>query len=715
MALSDKNIIITPNIGAAADPKIVFSGADANTTAQNITLTSYPTANGTLSFDGSAGQLFSITNSLSGTIFSVNDVSGIPSIEVLDTGNIKLAQYNGSIGIGNVPSGTYKLEVTGSSSFNTNATGFVKHAATAVPTVDMLQITNIGFPIVTAGISALQINYIGGAAAVESSASRIDLTPGTTTGGTWNGYRTIVTTDATTGVTLNGTKFDTIATPGLGTTNAIYVGTGWDSILNYNGTSIISGTGGGAFTTLSASGQTTHTVAATTAGGGGSIYLNGTANRIDFNNNGANVPTLNTVSIGTKIVLYPNVGASAVDFALGIESGAMWSSVATSTNQFKWYAGTTAVASLSGTGAFSSSTLTSTVATGTSPFTVTSTTAVANLSIGGTAAGLSTTLAVSSGGTGGTVGGVEPIQPITASVGAFALTCTLNHTILNFRAPNLTSGNINTVSIASAISVTVPSTVTLATYSAQQSRIALIALYNGGTPVLGVTSMVGSENLDETTLMTTNAIGDTCTFTGSIAVTTGILTISSFPTGTFALGMVLTGTGITTPIYIKTQLTGIFGAPSSTYSTNTTLAVASTTLTGRAGIGVYTTNAVTASPFRVVGYIESTQATAGTWATAPSTIQGQGGQALAAMSSLGYGQTWQAVTRTSGTTYYNTTGKPIECLVSAVLASSTLSVGAYTSASLGSTSQFELFSFTVPAGMSYSLTGVTTIVWQELR
>jgi hypothetical protein len=112
MALSDKNIVITPNIGASADPKIVFSGADANTTAQNITLTSYPTSNGTLSFDGSAGQLFSITNSLSGTIFSVNDVSGIPSIEVLDTGNIKLAQYGGNVGIG-LTSPTGKLDVYG--------------------------------------------------------------------------------------------------------------------------------------------------------------------------------------------------------------------------------------------------------------------------------------------------------------------------------------------------------------------------------------------------------------------------------------------------------------------------------------------------------------------------------------------------------------------------------------------------------------------------
>jgi len=64
-------------------------------------------------------------------------------------------------------------------------------------------------------------------------------------------------------------------------------------------------------------------------------------------------------------------------------------------------------------------------------------------------------------------------------------------------------------------------------------------------------------------------------------------------------------------------------------------------------------------PFRVVGYVESTQATAGTWATAPSTVQGMGGQALTAMSSIGYSQKWQAIGRSTGVTYYNTTGRPI--------------------------------------------------------
>lgn len=101
MANTDKDILITPNNGSSsADPKIEFKGADASTSAQTITATAYPTNNGTLSFDGSAGQLFSITNDMTGTIFSVNDVSGIPSIEVDDDGTIRLAEYSGNVLIG---------------------------------------------------------------------------------------------------------------------------------------------------------------------------------------------------------------------------------------------------------------------------------------------------------------------------------------------------------------------------------------------------------------------------------------------------------------------------------------------------------------------------------------------------------------------------------------------------------------------------------------
>jgi len=74
---------------------------------------------------------------------------------------------------------------------------------------------------------------------------------------------------------------------------------------------------------------------------------------------------------------------------------------------------------------------------------------------------------------------------------------------------------------------------------------------------------------------------------------------------------------------------------------------------------VYSTTARTSVAYRVVGFVDITEATAGTWATAPSTIQGQGGQAITSMSTFGNGQTYQGSVLGNGTIYYNTTSKPI--------------------------------------------------------
>lgn len=118
----------------------------------------------------------------------------------------------------------------------------------------------------------------------------------------------------------------------------------------------------------------------------------------------------------------------------------------------------------------------------------------------------------------------------------------------------------------------------------------------------------------------------------------------------------------------------------------------------------YSTSARTNVAYRVVGIVRSTQATAGTWATAPSLTQGRGGNAVAAMSAPGYGQTWQSVVRISGTTYYNTTGRPIQ--VMAVLNATTgasVTVNSVTIANFTS-GQYFPYSFIVPPGHSYSCT-----------
>jgi hypothetical protein len=152
----------------------------------------------------------------------------------------------------------------------------------------------------------------------------------------------------------------------------------------------------------------------------------------------------------------------------------------------------------------------------------------------------------------------------------------------------------------------------------------------------------------------------------------------------------------------------------------------STTAEGGAGAAdsanvIYSTTARTNVPFRVVGAIISTQATAGTWATAPSTIQGMGGQAFTSLQSIGYGQTWQSVTRSNGTTYYNTTGRPIVAALSAWSSSQAGYVyvnGASVYTGLGRSSYFDTLpvSFIVPPGASYYTTGLDYIgTWFELR
>jgi hypothetical protein len=237
------------------------------------------------------------------------------------------------------------------------------------------------------------------------------------------------------------------------------------------------------------------------------------------------------------------------------------------------------------------------------------------------------------------------IQPISASVASSALTITASALTLDFRSTTLGSGTVTTVSGTPA-SLVVPSTATLGTINATQSRLVVIALNNAGTIELAVVNISGGNNLDETTLLTTTAIS----------------------------------------------------ASSTSAST------------------VYSTTARTSVAFRVIGYIESTQATAGTWATAPSTIQGYGGQALSAMSSLGYGQTWQNFTtgtRVASTTYYNTTGKPIHLAIAWSAGGTGLVVNGST---VQSNSSYNLVNAVIPPGANYAAgySGVLSY-WAELR
>ena len=516
---------------------LVAAGAS---TGQHITQKAYEVNSGTLSWEGSAGQLFSITNNLtSGSIFSVNDVSGIPSIDVDANGTIELAPFSGSVAIGTtVLTGTASqpLQVTGgayvSTTLGVGATlplttldvrgktllwnqPNVGYAVTKgdMDTYAVLKLrghatdsTNMQFAHINNGnamgvqvTNALNtanwdilLNPFGGnigigttnpsstlqvqgsgqfvvAAASSSSTSNSAIYANTplqtvsaffgqntsVSGLTGDQYSTAIrfngnnvvwgdlsyypnqggqghfrfslaanTVDTTpdaklgvgdlyvasnvgiaitnpgarlhvvpaassiAGIFSGTTSADMVRITQLGTGNALVVEdsanpdstpfvvnasgsvgigtTNPTSLLQVQGDIRITGisTFAGITTStsslfannLSVSGITTSSRitlngANSTTTGGGQIYLNGaTGNRIDFAAVGGAAPAFTTRSAGTKIVLYPGVSASTVDYGFGIESGALWSSVESAASSFKWYAGTTNIATLFGTG-----------------------------------------------------------------------------------------------------------------------------------------------------------------------------------------------------------------------------------------------------------------------------------------------------------------------------------------------------------------------------
>ena len=95
MANTDKDILITPNVGEADEPKIEFTGFDNNPITLKVA------DDNAISFSASLGQILTLdTNTTTGDSFAANDISGIPVMSAGLDGIAKLSPFGGKTAVG---------------------------------------------------------------------------------------------------------------------------------------------------------------------------------------------------------------------------------------------------------------------------------------------------------------------------------------------------------------------------------------------------------------------------------------------------------------------------------------------------------------------------------------------------------------------------------------------------------------------------------------
>jgi hypothetical protein len=129
MANSDKNIRITTSKNKATFPNIVFTGSAAGSSVITLEILD----DNTMSFTSNEGQVFSLDSNLTvGTIWSVNDVSGVPLLRASAGGTIGIGEFGQTVGIGTqTPFLSHKLTVRGGAAFGTSVDTGIQFALNA--------------------------------------------------------------------------------------------------------------------------------------------------------------------------------------------------------------------------------------------------------------------------------------------------------------------------------------------------------------------------------------------------------------------------------------------------------------------------------------------------------------------------------------------------------------------------------------------------------
>jgi hypothetical protein len=324
-----ENAGLEVNRGSAANVSFLWNETSDSWTAGNTDITGY--ANATVSVNSAlltvGTNFIANTTAIVGTGYA--NVTTSVNSALLTVGTSFIANTTGAYHTGIVNGASHTV----GTAFIANSTAIVGTGFANVTTSVNSALLTVGTAFIANSTAIIGTGY----ANVTTSVNSALFTVGTSfIANTLGAYHTGIVNAAshtTTGFVANTTAI-------APTSNTILLG-------NSIGRFVLSANTG------SFTGTITNTLTGTTTDGGAQIYLNGaTLNRIDYNTAGVAAPAFTTRSAGTKIVLFPNIAASLADFALGIESGVLWSSVPSTGDSFKWYGGTTLAASLSGAGNF---------------------------------------------------------------------------------------------------------------------------------------------------------------------------------------------------------------------------------------------------------------------------------------------------------------------------------------------------------------------------
>ena len=323
----------------------------------------------TLAISGNSGQLFSVTDSMTGSIFAVNDISGVPSIEVFDTGTVQIAETFGNVLIGTSANTGAKLQVNGAITA-TMLTSNVANGTAPLTVTSTTVVTNLNADLLDGQHGAYYTNATNLSTGTLPTA-RLPALTGDATSTAGNNTLTLVNTGVTAGSYGNSSSVPVLTIDAKGrvtnATQTAVAGVSGYSYTSSNNTFTITTSAGSSFD-AKIDQVANFTITGNLTVSGTTTYVNSTELNIGDNQIVLNADLPPATAPSQNAGLTVNRGSAAnVEFVWN-ETDDTWAIGNTNVTGF-----VNASSTVTGTR------IISTVADGTAPLSVTSTTVVSNL------------------------------------------------------------------------------------------------------------------------------------------------------------------------------------------------------------------------------------------------------------------------------------------------------------------------------------------------